>query len=216
MLQCTYRPIERWPGEPTKSRRRSQFRASYASTLDLLESELRNLGAKDIVIQVDLDPRDIRNDGMLRSNAQPRTPRIILSFERKRGQQTVSMSYPCDRFTDWQDNLRAIGLSLQALRSVDRYGVTNSGEQYRGWERIGGPVAVHSNGFQSADEAAEFLAHVGAGNKSKIMASRDEMETAYRYACVATHPDRPNGSADTFKKVQAAKSRLQIHFGSSI
>lgn len=40
------------------------------------------------------------------------------------------LSYPCDTFTTLQDNLRVIALALEALRMVDRYGVTRRGEQY--------------------------------------------------------------------------------------
>lgn len=37
---------------------------------------------------------------------------------------------------DWQINLRAIALGLEALRKLDRYGITSRGEQYTGWRAI--------------------------------------------------------------------------------
>src|SRR5690606_26744073 len=116
-----------WPGEPTVKRKASLFRASYADTLRLLDAELRHLRATQVVIQAACGEEDIRLDGQLRASAKLRSPAIILSFHSKHG----PLSYPRDRYTDWQDNLRAIALALQALRAVDRYGVTRQAEQYR-------------------------------------------------------------------------------------
>lgn len=202
MLQFQYRPIERWP-LPSKPRKTSQFSASWPSTLDLLETELRYLGAKEIVIQADVTPQMIRNDGMLRGDARPASPKVILSFESKHG----PLSYPCDCFTTMQDNIRAIALALEALRKVDRYGVTARGEQYRGWERIGGPVGPSP---MSAAQAAGHL-FIAAGFNPRPL-KRDELEDVYRKACSKTHPDA-GGSKEAFQRVQQAKEVLDRHFG---
>ena len=74
MLQYVVRPIEQWPGEPTRSRMASPFSAKWSDTLDVLERELRELRAKDVVIQADVELQQLRNDGMLRSDARPRSP----------------------------------------------------------------------------------------------------------------------------------------------
>src|SRR5579863_10251967 len=58
---------------------------------------------------------------MLYAGAKLRTQGIILTFNSKHG----PLSYPCDKYSNWQANLRAIALSLEALRAVDRYGVTH-------------------------------------------------------------------------------------------
>ena len=63
------------------------------------------------------------------------------------------MSYPCDKYSNWQANLRAIALSLEALRAEDRYGVTRRAEQYKGWAKLLPPNAE----FASDIEAAGFL-----------------------------------------------------------
>ena len=41
MIDCRFKPIEKWPSKPTASwaRKRSQFKASWQKTLDLLEKE---------------------------------------------------------------------------------------------------------------------------------------------------------------------------------
>jgi hypothetical protein len=122
-----YEPLVTWPGKLTTNRRRAPFRASYGKTLDLLERELAHLGAKTVILQVALQRADIRLDGRPRSGAKAAHPGVVMTFQSKHG----PLSYPCDRFDAWEDNIRAIALSLEHLRAVDRYGVTGNGQQYR-------------------------------------------------------------------------------------
>ena len=96
MLEYQFRPLGQWPGTPTSQRRRSQFSASWATTLHDLERELQYLRAKNIVIQAAVNVDEIRNDGMIRANSRPRSPQVILSFDSKYG----PLSYPCDTFTE--------------------------------------------------------------------------------------------------------------------
>lgn len=201
MLSFQFRPIDKWPLPPGK-RENSQFKATWLKTLDLLEHELRHLGAKEIVIQADVTLAMIRNDGMLRGDARPNSPRVILSFESKHG----PLSYPCDRFTAMQDNIRAIALGLEALRKVERYGITQRGEQYKGWERIAGPVA----GMAPAD--AQSLLSAAAGISGTHIKSAEMLEHVYRMAASRTHPDA-GGNPEAFKKVVQAKEVLDKHFG---
>jgi hypothetical protein len=144
VIEAEFRPIESWPGERTPGYQRKstgRFRASYQSTLDLLETELAHLGASRIVIETGHRPQDIRLDGWPRANAaDPGFPGVVVSFESKHG--------PLRYFTDvfdrdwsgdppgWQANLRAIALGLEALRKVERYGIGKRGEQYTGWSAL--------------------------------------------------------------------------------
>lgn len=178
-LDATFRPISTWPGTMTRNRKRSRFDSPWNSTLDLLKTELRQLGARDIVIELALSEDEIRRDGYPRAQARPEHPGVILSLESRHG----PLRYPCDTFTDWQSNLRAIALALEALRKVDRYGVTKHGEQYKGWLRL---EAGASNGV--------------------VARGRDIIN---RYGTVAaalkaTHPDH-GGHPDDFRAVQAAR-----------
>lgn len=140
MLNAHFARLDSWPGPRTESRKAGTFRANWLSTLDLLEYELGKLRAKDIVIQLE-DPegiKGIRNDGSYRMVSQSyftSKAGVVLTFESAKG----SISMPCDRYEDWKDNLRAIALALEALRAVDRYGVTRGNEQYKGWARLEAP-----------------------------------------------------------------------------
>lgn len=186
----TLRPIEQWPGEPTPIRQRSNFSAPWSSTLDLLDRELHYLGKANrnapTVLQIAMREQDFRIDGMPRANAKPTHPGVILSIESKHG----PLSYPCDRFDLWQDNLRAIALSLEALRKVDRYGVTKNAEQYKGFKAIGGAAAsaVEQSTFPSADQAERYIRRL-VEIRDDCTTEHDTFRSVYRRAQKITHPD---------------------------
>jgi len=203
VLQLRFVPIDTWPGERTPSYKRKDtpFSATYVQTLDLLETELKYLQGKEVVLQAYIHWSDLRNDGLPRSDAKFSDPGVILTFESKQG----PMSFPCDRFNHWQPNLRAIALSLEALRKVDRYGVTRNAEQYQGWRKLGTP-----NGVMSVDQAAEYLATI-AGNRDIWPSLRREKvlrDDAYRKAARACHPDT-GGSHEAFVALQNAMKILE-------
>ena len=210
MSQLRFVPIESWPGERTRQRKASPFDSRYLQTLDLLDREMRYLGAREIVLQAAIGWEDIRIDGWPRSDASFRDPGVILTFETRNG----TMSFPCDRYTDWQSNLRAIALALEALRAVDRYGVTRRAEQYQGWKKLPAPS---DQPFANKDEAARFLwtqAYPGVDfNLDQITAVIENRngarEAIYVNAAQKTHPDA-GGSHELFVRVQAALRLLDL------
>lgn len=191
------KPIVDWPGEPTRpgARTWAPFRASWRQTLQLLERELRQIAATSRVLQVDIPERDFRIDGYPRANARQNGPGVILTFT---APVAGDLSYPCDTYTDWQDNLRAIALALEALRKVDRYGVTKRGEQYAGFKALPpGGIALKAPMTQS--EARQIVErHYGT-----FVETASEERLAFRMAQRATHPDT-GGTAEEFDRVMTA------------
>jgi hypothetical protein len=210
-VEIVFRPIDRWPQEPTPAAKQkgAAFRAAYNKTLKLLEYELARLGVKRAFLQVDVAERDIRADGQMRLDARPRSPRVIVSANTKHGPITM----PCDTFNDWQDNVRAIALALEALRAVDRYGVTRRGEQYRGLKQL-----TAGDGPLNSQEAAAFIAKhchpsaTPAHRASEILGSSNVFEQCYRAAAKAIHPDA-GGDRREWDKLQLSAAILRDHFG---
>ena len=130
MINARFVPIDVWPQEKTKGRSSSPFSVKWVKLLDDLEIELNKIGAKDIVIQVALSCNDIRTDGWPKATAVFREPGVILSFVKRGGEE---ISFPCDTYSHYQANLRAISLTLTALRSIDRYGVSKTSILVRSW-----------------------------------------------------------------------------------
>jgi hypothetical protein len=197
-MEMQFRPITVWPGQilASKDRRRAQFKSPYSATLALLDRELGYLKAKSLVLQVALQEEDIRLDGRPRAGSKPTHPGVILAFDSKFG----PLSYPCDTFTIWEDNLRAIALGLEHLRAVDRYGVTRRGEQYRGWAQLPAPAVT-----MDKVQAIKFL----QAYSISVIGSKEDAQAAYRVGAFRLHPDR-GGNPDEFKKLQQAKSVLEL------
>lgn len=193
--------LEKWPGQATlwTARKRSQFSAKWSATIDLLESELGHLKARDVVIQADCDRDQIRIDGHFRAGAKMRGPGVVLSFECPKG----SMSFPCDRFSDWQANVRAIALSLEALRSVDRYGVTQQAEQYRGWAKLPGPEKVFATPLDAQKWLFDAL-------KVDSISAAGGLDSLRRLAISRFHPDRNDGDSSLWRKWAAVAGMLGI------
>ncbi len=197
-------PIGAWPGAltPEHRRQRSNFSAGWLDTTRLLRREMSHLAAKNGELLVAIRPEDFRLDGYPRANARQVHPGVILSFDSSVGH----LSYPCDTFTTWQDNLRAVALALEALRKVDRYGVTKRGEQYRGFLALEATAAPA--GFASDEEALAFLGtFVGLGS-AELRVIEGGVSRALRRAQRETHPDQ-GGDPAVFQRVSLAEARLR-------
>lgn len=204
-------PIREWPGVHARSRRSAPFRyngkpVKLTTTLSELETELRAVRAKDAELLVAIDPAKFRRDGRPYANAIADHPGVILSFDiPKLGR----VSYPCDTFTTWEDNLRAIVLSLEALRKVDRYGTTQHREQYRGFLAI---EARAAGTFTSDEAAMRFLmeaADMIVDPTLDVFAAydSDDRSRIVRKALFKLHPDQ-GGDSEEFQKAMAAKTHL--------
>lgn len=179
-LDVTFRPIAVWPHGDTRDRRsRWAFKAPWSSTLALLERELRLLRASNVVLGAGLRESDIRLDGLPRSDARvPAHPGIELSFDSPHGR----LVYATDSCEWWEHNVRSIALGLEALRAVDRFGITRRGEQYAGWKQL-------ASGDDPNPTRGESLIGQHGG---------------VREALKATHPDH-GGDPRDFADVQAAR-----------
>ena len=197
MIDLRFHPLSEWPAKPTPAAQRKSrwsFRAGWNDTLQLLEDELLKLGARDVVVSAGLRPEDIRIDGWPRSNATPTHPGIILSFASKHG----PLRYLTDRYEFWQHNLRAIALGLGALRAVDRYGITERGEQYVGWKAI--PA---STGGESPITLLSKVADI------PLALEGTDPRALYRQALKKAHPDH-GGSRELLEQVQDAGRKLGV------
>lgn len=204
----TFRPIKIWPDgwDPRRSTATgSPFSASYSSTLDLLDRELSHLRASDPVLQVAVDDVDVRLDGQLRASARVDYPGVILSFAtRKHG----TLSYSCNAYVGWKQNLRAIALGLESLRRVERYGIADRGQQYAGWAELGTGITLGPG--MSLHEASVILSTLSDGGDLMVDADTpdvDAVDRAFRLAVKIHHPDN-GGNAEAYNKVVEARERL--------
>lgn len=205
-------PIREWPGELTRARQLSPFRAGLTETVELLGREIRNLAntsaqRESAEILLAIPAGGWRIDGKPRADAKTEHPGVIFSIDSKFGH----LSYPADRFTHWHDNLRAIALALEALRKVDRYGVTKRGEQYKGFLALEATAAPA--GFVDTEAAARFLAMIAdmfidPGLRMVAAYDADELRHILRKAQFRGHPDH-GGDTEVFQRVSLAEAKLR-------
>ncbi len=187
-LGVTFRPFDGTP--PIMEGRFSPFSAAWSTTVQLLAAELRHLNAERIVVELGLSESDLRVDGLPRANACMTSDAVRISFDSKWGPlryETGEYAGHYYRGIGWQANVRAIALAMEALRKVDRYGVSKRGEQYRGWRAIA--MTSSDDSLETAGHAREFL---------------EQWDGDVKRAIRETHPDR-GGDVAVFRKVMRAR-----------
>lgn len=204
MIVFYLEPWEVWPRQKTKPEARpfnSPFKSSYPKTCDLLNYELERLKVVEAVIQL----KGVVRGGTYRSGLpmeNVRTevePGVIVSFTRA----GRPLALPCDRFRTWQDNMRAIAVALEHLRGADRYGVTQSGEQYRGWEALPPPGA--SSRAMTKEDALDIIAKWSAIPQVNIAATPRLRSIAIKEARINVHPDKGGKPEDAAQVSEAAR-----------
>lgn len=198
MSSYTTRPLSDRNWLNPSARVPTRFSAKWDATLEVLYREVEMLDGRGLVIEVDITEGDLRLDGTIRARARAASPAVIVSFDSKHG----PLSYRCDRFVaayynqpdDWQQNVRAIALTLEALRSVDRYGATETGQQYAGWKAIGSAPAQVRQG------ALEVLAELAGITLAEAAADTGRAASLARRK---SHPDT-GGSTEKWHRYSAA------------
>lgn len=214
-MRYTVRPISdrtAFTGSPVDSR----FTVTWSGCLELLERELGFLDATDLVIECDVREQDLRLDGMIRSNARAASPAVRVAFESNVG----PLTYATDAFCrpswrrggmqeDWQHNVYAIALSLEALRKVDRYGVTKRGEQYAGFKALLSGRAMPAS-HMTRDRAVAILASYVNVPPEHLNLEHDSLRSCWRRARRDAHPDRNAGDRTKWNQVEQAAQVLGV------
>lgn len=228
-MRLIARPIDTWPEAltPEDDREVARFTALWSDTVEVLAREVEMLATgrdPEVVLQIAVTERDIRNDGWIRADARPQHPGVIVSFESKHG----PLRYSTDRFRNhqvwrsgrgyvtvpgWQANVRAIALGLEALRKVDRYGIARGGEQYRGWNAL--PAGRPMGAPMTVEEAAAFIAEHSDEPEGRAVDVADDPSFAlvlFKQAARRLHPDH-GGDAALFRRLTEARQLLEASCG---
>ncbi len=175
-----------WPGVPTPHDARSTGGAAWVkltpgAALDSLRYELGFLRARDCCIQIDVRDRDITRFGELRADAKPTSPGIVVYATHPR---QGDLRFACDTYRRWWHNVRAVAMTLEALRGIARWGAVRDEQQFAGFRALPGATSL-TMGVSAATKIIETESGTSAPNPVTAEWVRD----AGRRAKAATHPD---------------------------
>lgn len=175
-----------WPaGWPrTKSPKEGRFEVSFDKAVQELGWEVERMGGSYAVLSTNLE---LRLDGKTpRQGKSDPSDRGVAVYFMLNGKQKV---FACDTYTTVRDNIRAIGLTIQALRSVDRYGASGMLERaLRAFDALPPPKSCWDVlGIQATRDASQI-------------------EAAFRASAKTRHPDA-GGSAVAFTELVQARDR---------
>ena len=204
--RLTFAPIDTWPWPHTSPRSRAPFRTGLDTTMRELRHELARLGADTAQLCIAVHHGQIVADGSRPyAGARPEHPGVIVVADTRHG----PARWGTDRYRHWTDNVRAIRLGLESLRAVDRYGITRSGEQYRGFAALPPGDADDTPTHLTRDQALDVIRrHADAPTASDAEVVR-HLDRLFRRAAKTAHPDAPDGSTDAFLRLRQAHDLLK-------
>lgn len=172
-MRASWRPLAVWP-YPKQERLASKFRSTWDASLEKLDQEITRVGGSDVLIGIVAMDDQFTLAGSPKTGFKVLHPGAEVSFTDGQGRR---LTFHTDRYPLLHDNLHAIASGLEALRAVERHGITTTGQQYAGFLMLG----------QGAVDRGRALV-AAAGSVTK--------------ALKAAHPDT-GGNADDFAAVTA-------------
>lgn len=150
--------------------------------------QLRLLEAKNVIISSDLR---LRQDGFpFSGQRQPEDVGIAVYFDLNGDTKCI----PCDKWSTVEDNLRAIALTVEALRGIDRWGAKEMvNAAFRGFKALPESAIVTPYSKRAWYEVLEVAQ----------TASPEIIRAAYRQKAMKAHPDQ-GGTPAAFEEVQSA------------
>lgn len=169
----------------TKIAKRSPYKLPLDRALQELTQELRLFRAKEFVVSSNVEPRLA---GLPRGPATATDCGVAVYWEDQQGRPRVMA---CDQWDSVRGNVRAIAVTINALRQIERSGASQLLERA-------------FTGF------AALPADAGPSQWREVLqvppdATLAAVEAAYKQRAREAHPDRPGGSNEALIKINRAR-----------
>lgn len=187
-----------WPEGYTKKlfAVKSRFKTTLAQARDYVKLEVDRLKGKNLIISSNLP---VNKNGELRADFERfkvASYGVAVYFHRKNQQVCIC----CDKYDQVRDNLHAIGRTLEALRQIDRDGVSDFlDKSFTGFAALPAPGETTMN-FWPVLELEGPPADVSY------------VHHAYKQLAKIRHPDTPTGSDQLFTDLQVAYQKAIKYF----
>lgn len=188
----------KWPrsaGErtPRHAREGSRFKLSLGAAAEELTRELERMGADHIVISTSVRPRNKRGDLPAQAPSGIDDPGAAVYFVLDASPHEIG----CDKWDEVEDNVRALGKTIEATRGIERWGSTKAMKQ-----AMSGFKALPPSG-------ADWRSTFGLTRGNPTM---DDVNARYRELARGAHPDRegnPHHMIRLNAAREAAKAELE-------
>ncbi|MFA6058940.1 MAG: J domain-containing protein [Taibaiella sp.] len=187
-----------WPlgYERSKKRISSRFKQTMGSAQNQLHAEVKKLcgsqfKSNDLIVSTNMR---VRQDGLIYAADLAKKiddPGVAIYFK-YRGQDT---SMCCDQYERIWENMYALAMAIDALRSIDRWGVSDF-------------LKKAFTGFAALPEPGE--SSWPSVLRIATTATKQEIIDAYRNLCKIHHPD-VGGDRDEFQKITTAYKEALTH-----
>lgn len=188
----THFPL-RWPsGRPkTQNRVEGRFSCAFEDAWDGLIRSLRLFGAEDVIISSNIPLR--KTDGLpdtAKVKIRVSDPGVSVFFKRNGKDYVMAADY----YQNVRDNLRAIGITVEAYRTISRHGADEMLEQaITGFLALPAPKSTKK----------EWHEVLGVRPDAKMI----EVAAAHK-KLLSLHPDR-GGSDERMAEVNAARDEAR-------
>lgn len=172
----------------TYSRKHSQFKQTMDQAQRFMRMEIERLGGRELIVSTNLP---VRQDGALYSNwmnIKIDDPGVAIYFLYKK--KAISMC--CDQYLTVWENIYALGKGIEALRGMERWGVSDFLER-----AFTGFTALPSSATIIHRDIWEVLNLASKPEHAHIVTEH------YRQLAKRLHPDA-GGSTEAFQELNSA------------
>jgi hypothetical protein len=161
--------------------KKAQVILSVAAAVERLEYQLREIGAVAIVLSTNVEPT---LSGRPRGNAaDPEDVGAAVYFKLNGADRVLA----CDKWTRVADNIAALAAHIDALRRIERYGIGDMNQAFRGYTAL-----------QPA--TCEWWLVLGVPRDAPI----EKIDAAFTKLAKEHHPDR-GGDANQMSRLTEAR-----------
>lgn len=173
-----------WPMTDPAKREKGKFSSTLAGALVALEDEVRRLGGTGLILS---------SNYTLGVN-NPSNPGVVAYFTYDK----VAVAIPCDRWLKIEHNVKAIALTIEAMRGMERWGAKHMIKaMFTGFKALPGPA-----GKKHWSEIIRLVPN----------ASKESAHEIYRVLAKSAHPDA-GGSDAAMSALNVAWSELKKEKG---
>lgn len=183
-----------WPygWKRTRFPGKGKFGVTFARARDLLVKEVRLLGGEKLILSSNIP---LRKDGLPSGDVdrQPADAGVALYFT----YHDKQMCFASDSYLKVEDNMRALALTIGAIRGIERWGASDMMERaFTGFLQLASPMAFDWRDVLGITTDADW----------------GDAEAAYKTARSAAHPDK-GGSPEAFSRVEEAFKAAKQYYG---